>query len=546
MGTIALTAPARVVACSTSFVEATAADVSVTDRGTVNAWTSGPRDQLVVRAMRGAPKAELRSAVIRNASEVLDGIGELRFSVPVDDPALADAFGMGDTYADGSRQVELLGNEVEWWRDGAVRWAGPVVSMEVDAAAGVAEFTAFDLGWYLSRVVVGKAGRRDLLQGRGSFDRFGTLGWTEVGGANIDGDTVDKVRGVRSMKITNGGAATYTVRFPAVSSGQDTTVRLTAMVKPATNTPVGSRLLSIAATPVGETATWRPLSDNDVTTGEDTNLGEWDRYNAYCLLKPGVDNDITVVLWAPTAAAIRFDDVRVLRNDTIGYPAPGADLTTHAVALVNHMQGKVKYGNVGLKRKVLSTSGTIEVMAVRHVEHTSILDLLDGLASREDGIDWWINPQTRTFCVAARRGTDKPDVPLSDRTVLAGGWTQDESERANSIIVLSDESGPERAEAGATDRAVPVLDYVHRAPAGTRLIALDPMAEGLKAQKNRPQVTLRPIRVPESWWTDHDLTPGDRLPQHFRAGRLRPPATDGWVRVSTIDHFPADGMLELS
>lgn len=555
MPTITVTAPARVVLCGPAVVDAEALTVSATDRGTPNPWTTGPRDQLVVRAFsvseQPKAKAEIRSAVITRMTEVLDGVGELTFSAPVDDPCLADAFGLGDAYADGSQSVQLLGNEVEWWRDGAVRFCGPVVAMEVDAAAGVAEFTAFDLGWYLSRRVMGPAQRRDLLGGLGSFERFGLLGWESMGGVDASLDTVDKVRGDAAAKLVDGGAITRTVRYPATSAGQDTTVRLTAMIKPDAATPVGSQLASISATPVGESEPWRPLPDNDVVVGEDTNLGEWDRYGAWCLLKPGVDNDVTVVLWAPTSAAIRFDDVRVLRNDTTGIPSTATeaerDLTRHAVALVNHVQGGYGKGQGHrLKTKVLSTSGTSEPMAVRHVEHSSVLDLLDALASRSDGLDWWINPQTRTFCVAARRGEDKPGVPLSDRTVLAGGWTQDDSDTATEIIVLGDESGPERPEGAASAGDPLYVDHVYRAPTDTRLAALDPMAEGLLEQKSQPQVTMRPVRVPDDWWVDYDLTPGDRLPQHYRAGVLRPPTSDGWVRIGRIDHLPADGMLELS
>lgn len=560
MGTVTITAPARVTRCETTLVAAVAGAVDVMDTGTINTWTTGPRDQLVVRefhpSQRQAAKAELRSAVIGRMTEVLDGVGELTFSVPADDPCLADAFGYGDAWADGPREAQLLGNEVEWWRDGAIRFAGPVVAAEVDAAAGVVEFTAFSLEWYLSKRVMGAPQRRDLLVGAGSFDRFGLRGWTSSGGAVLSRETGDKVRGSGAMKISGGGAATYTVRFPATEAGQDTTVRLTAMVKPAAGTPVGSRLLSISATPVGDTDAWRPLPDNDVNVGEDTALGEWDRYSAYCLLKPGVDNNITVVLWAPVSAAIKFDDVRVLRNDTTGIPAsePDArrDLTRHAVALVNHVQTAYGKGQgYRLKTKVLSPSGTSEVMAVRHVEHSSVLDLLDALASRDDGIDWWVNPQTRTFCVAARRGSDKPDVPLSDRTVMAGGWTQDDSDTVGEVMVLGDENGPERPEGyGSSGQRAALYglgaDYVHRAPVGTRLSQLDSMAQGLANTKGLPSVTLRPVRVPESWWAGYDLTPGDRLPQHYRVGVLRPPSPDGWVRVSRLDHYPSDGMIEVS
>lgn len=540
---IARVRPARMIATSSAITAYTGTGGPSVE----SAWGNVHRDQLIiVDATTQARLGELRSGQIDKPRWKLNDVGDMSFRVPADDPTLLDCLVDPATVDLGKGKLKLLGREAQWWRNGQLRWAGPVVSAEVDASGGQVNFRAFDLGWYFGRRVMGEAERKDLLNNQGQFESPGLPGWT-ASGTTATRDLLVKARGGSSVKLSGVGAITNTFTFPAQSVGQDLTVRVTGVVRLPSGLPADTAVLSVNAFRGGVEV--RPGNWTTAKTRTDTPSDTWERFDAYCIMEPGYAHQIQVTLWSTTAGPVWFDDVRSLRNDTTGIAAPGADLVEHGLALVDHSQsvsrGKAPFG-APFGREWLSLTGTIEVMGVRHLEHTSVLDLLDQYASRDDGFDWWPDPQTRTVLFAARRGQDQTEFAVDNWTTRGGGWTQDETQRASAVIVLGDGSAVERAEGGYSNGSRTdgmILDRVIRPVNGTKLIELDPLARSEWESASRAPSQLAAVRVPGEWWDD--LSPGDTLPVSLSAGVLVPDTYGSTMRVSEITYDLVDDVLEL-
>lgn len=549
MATLTVDAPARVVECAPARVRPATTTVRRGRRTTATPWGLGSRDQLViVEAVTENRLAELRSAVIDKPTWVLNGVGSMAFHVPADDPTLLDCLVDPDSVQAGAGKLKLLGREAQFWRDGELRWAGPVTSADVSLRAGVVSFQCQELPWYITaKKFMGAAERVDWLDGIGSMDVSGLPGWTR-NTVTATRDTTTKKRGAGSARLIGEGSISATFTVPALTSGQATTVLLTVLAKLSTATAVGQPIASIQAYPTGESTPYNPTAVNFAEVDDDTVLGSWTRFTCRCSVKAGVVNTVRVGLFSGSGAhSTWFDDVRALRNDTTGYSAPGEDLTTHGYALINHAQSVRKGGGFGFGVLVLANTGTVEPMGVRHLEHTQLGDLFDAYVSREDGWDWWVDPKRRRFVFAPRRGVDHTDIALSDRSALSGGWTHDETNVASSIVVIGEGDGVERPEGGYenTSRTAGLsLDYLHRPPNSTPLSALDPMAQSLWEQMSQPQTTPKPVTVPADWWPD--LTPGDRFPNHLTCGVVRPATSDDGLRVQKIVHDLDADVLELS
>lgn len=507
----------------------------------------GHRDQLVVvEAITEEPLMELRGAVLDRASWVLNGVGSLSWAMSSWDPALLDCLVEPSsirTNYDGTRmgRLKLLGREVQWWRDGVIRWAGVPVSADVDLN-GTVSFNAFDLGWYLTRRFFGAAERRDLLDGKGSMDRPGIPGWLRNGSVVATRDTGDKVRGAGSAALTGTGSIVTSFTHPPTGLGVPLAVHLTVQAKIPSGTPEDTLVASIE---VRASSSGPILHKGEIRTDEAFRLGAWEQHTTYTLLPPGPAHVVTVRLHSPgTYGTTRFDDVRSLKNDTTGIPVPGADLATHAVAAMVHFQEGRGQGTFGLRPVVLTNSGTVEVMGVRHQEHTQALDYLATLTNREDGIDWRINPANRRFEVARRHGEDHVHLQFHERNIAAGGWSHDEQERASATVVLGNDSGPDRAEGGYTNTSKVgglVLQTLVTPPNETPLSALDPMAKEAWARLSDPQVTPTGIRVPGEFLGE--LEPGDRVPTTLRSGVLM---AEPLMRVQTLAFDFATEMMEVA
>lgn len=550
MSTITVDSYPRVIEWKPTKVKVTASPPRVLSRSAPLATVGGFNcDQLViVEAVTENPLMELRGAVVEAPSWVLNGIGTLRFTISAHDGALVDCLVDPDTLDLGSAEQVGIGREVQWWRNGELRWAGVPVRGDVDLGSQTVTYDCPDLGWYLSRRFMGAAERKDLLDGIGQMEKVGLPGWTRTGAAVAVRNTTTKQRGVGAAQVSGVGSLQASFIHPAQTEGQDGTVYLTAMVRIPDTYSAEDYLCSITAVPSDGSDVYRPGDYNTATVLSDTASGSWVRVGCYCYMRPGRQNVVTVTLWSLGGGNIYFDDVRAQKNDTTGIPVPGADKATHGVAIVNHAQDGRGKGTFGFKAEVLTPSGTTEVLGERHQLHTQVLDVFKRYVDSDDGWDWWIDPQRRAIVFAARKGKDQTNLPLSERTIAAGGWTHDETNKSSSIVVLGEGDGVERPEGSYVDTSTTaglVLEELVRPPNGTRLGDLDPMARARWAQASQPQTTFRPIKVPATWWEEYDLQTGDTLPSDLHCGVLRPSLPSDGLRVQRITHDLSTDTLEL-
>ena len=539
-------APARVIRARAARVRITTGVPRTGPRPTVAlVHPGGHRDVfLIVDALTRQTLAELRSARITDKPTwVLNGVGKLGITVSAWDDGL-DWLVDPSTVVDGAGVLQLLGREIQWWRDGVFRWAGVPLTATPDIGSATVAIGAQDLGWYLTRKVFGAGERRDLLAGAGQMDRPGLSGWVRSGVTAVD-DTVVKDRGRSSARVSGTGSIAITRPHDSTDLVVALPVHVTGVVRLPAGTPVGTPIATITVRGMSSSEI---LDQKVIVSDADTKLGTWWRFGGYALLPPGAPHRVTTELMSlGTHGDTWFDDVRTYKNDTTGYVAPGADLTVHGVAAIRHVQFDARQRpGFGFRTRVLTASGTVEPLGVRHAPHQQITDFLSGYVDRADGFEWWIDPTTREVLFAHRRGKDHTDVVLHERAVTAGKWNHDESTVSTMQIVLGEGDGADRPEGVYVDRTRArglLLDDVHQPPDGTPLAALDPMARRLHAENSQPQSNPMPITCSAKEYFDV-LNPGDRIRLAARCGKLRLAST--LVRIGEIGYDVDAEQLELA
>lgn len=507
-------------------------------------YPAGHTDQLIIaEAIPGSwgtrHLAEIRGARIGNPSWTFNGVGSLDFACSSWNDAM-DHLVDPATVTNGAGVMKLIGREIQFWRDGVLRWGGPPITGR-PKLDGTVDFSCMDHGYYIARKYFGAAERKDYLRSIGSMDRASLPGWTMTGGATKTQDTVDKARGTGSMVLSGSGAAQ--ARFSVPARPVVPPMHLTVVAKVPTGTPVGTLVATITVkTSGGDT-----IDEASIAVTEDTMLGDWARASTYANQRVGVVNVVTITLWSPGADGdTKFDDVRSIENDTTGIPMPGADLARHAVAGLNHIQkGRGQAPGFGLRPEVVTTTGTVEVLGERHMNHIQFTDFLTRYTDRDDGFDWRIQAAGRKFQVAHRIGIDHETITLHDRSAAGGGWDHDESRLAAKVVVPGPSDGVDRPEGGYTDTSRTrglMLDHFHQPPAGTPDSALDPMARQVWDEMSRPSTTFGELSISDDRLGE--VEPGDSLPATLRSGKFRVP-TDTRIRIGTMTLDREAGRLVL-
>lgn len=509
-------------------------------------YPAGHDDQLLIvsTAMRGKPRqalAEVRGCSIDKPSWVLNGVGSMGFTCSAWNDAM-DHLVIPGTQIDGAGVMRLVGREVEFYRDGVLRWAGPPVTARV-GLDGLAQFSCMDLGWHLAKKFFGAAERKDLLRGIGSMDKVGLPGWTVTGSASKARDTVDKQRGAASMVLSGNGAAVASFTLPSRPVAPP--VHLTGEIKVPDGTPIGTVVATITVT---DLATGAVIDTAPVTVDESTVTGEWQRVSTYAAQRNRTRQRVTVVLWSPgTHGDTKFDDVRSLENNTTGFPLPGKDLARHATAAIDHLQeGRGQGLGFGLRPVMVAPTGVVEVMGERHVNHAQWTDFISRYTSRDDGLDWKIDPRTREIQFGPRQGRDHVNLALHERNVRTGGIVHDETSLASKVVVPWTNDGVDRAEGGYTDTsrtAGITYDDFYQPPDNTPLSAIDPIARQRWDQVSQPQVSLDDLAISDEYLGT--VNEGDTLSGTLSIGKFRLPS-DYRIRIDTVALDIEAGQLALT
>jgi len=540
--TLAPEAPARVLRPSRARCRVVTGTPRIGYRPTIPViYPDGHTDELIVVETTSQKRlCQIRGATVDKPSWVLNGVGSMGVRLSAHNDAI-DHFVTPGTVVDGAGVMRLIGRELQWWRDGVLRWAGPPISATI-STSGVVDLSCMDLGWHLARKFFGAAERKDLLRGTGSMDAAALPGWVLAGSASKARSTADKVRGTGSMVLTGSGAAQATFSTPPRPVVP--AVHLTLVAKVPDGTPEGTRIATITT----RTTAGVLIDEASVLVDSSTKFDEWERLSTYARQRVNVTNVVTVTLWSPgTYGGTKFDDVRALENDTTGIPSPGKDLVNHIKAGLDHMQGGRGQGDgFGFGFEIVSYSGTVEVLGERHLNHKQWTDFLAQYTGRADGLDWRIDPRRRVLQVGTRMGVDHTNITLHGRTVRAGGFTVDESAIAAKVVVPGEGDGVDRAEGGYWDdsrTAGLTYDDFHQPPADTPLSALDPMAEQRWETVSRPQYSLDGLAVSDEYLDV--IGAGDTISGTMKIGKFRLPRETP-VRLSQVALDIEAGQLVLN
>jgi hypothetical protein len=543
---IAPPAPARAVLPARARLRAVPGPARIAPRAPIPVvYPAGHDDRLLLVQTATSERDGKRLAEVRgwkttdNESWVLNGVGSYGFGCSAWNDAMEHLVAPG-TVVDRAGTMRLIGREVQRWRDGNLIWAGPLVTGH-PLANGTVTFGANDLGWHLYRKFFGAAERRDLLLGFGSMDSPTLSGWIVNGAVTKTQDTGDKVRGAGSMRLSGTGSVTRSFTQPARQIMPP--VRLTGRVKVPTGTPVGTLIARITT----RTADGDLIDQVEIRTDESTVLGTWQLVGGSARQANGIPVTSTVYLSSPGIHGdTKFDDVRALENNTTGTThVNGDDLVRHIEAGLRHIQNDAGQGpGFGFGLRILDFTGTVEVIGERHVNHLQFSDFLTRYTSRDDGLDWRIDPLARELVVGPRIGVDHDNIALHDRSVRAGGYLHDETSIAAKTVVPGDSDGYDRAEGGwldATDTDGIVYDDFFQPPAGTPLSALDPIAKQRHAQVSQAQTTLDDLAISDEYLGV--VNPGDTIPGSMRIGWFRLPG--GRRRIGQVTLNAEAGQLEL-
>lgn len=540
--TLAPEAPARVLRPSRARCRVITGIPRIGYRPTIPViYPDGHTDELIVVETTSQKRlCQVRAATVDKPSWVLNGVGSMGVTVTAHNDALDHLVTPGSV-VDGAGVMRLIGREIQFWRDGVMRWAGPPISAQV-STSGVVDLSCMDLGWHLARKFFGSAERKDLLRDTGLMDRAGLPGWSLAGSASKARSTADKVRGSGSMVLSGNGAAQASFLTPARPVAP--AVHLTLMAKVPEGTPIGTRIATITTRTSGGTV----IAEASIVVDGQTKFDVWERHTAYARQRVGIVNFDTVTLWSSgDHGDTKFDDVRVLENDTTGIPSPGKDLVNHIKAGLDHMQGGAGQGvGFGFGFEILTYTGTVEVLGERHLNHKQWTDFLNQYTSRSDGLDWRIDPARRVLQVGKRIGVDHTNISLHERSVHAGGWVHDESTIAAKVVVPGDGDGVDRPEGGYWDTsrtAGLTYDDFWQPPADTPLSALDRIAEQRWDEVSQPQISFDQLAVTDDLLGT--VGPGDTITGTMKIGKVRLPR-DTPVRVGQVALDVEAGQLVLN
>jgi len=540
--TLAPEAPARVLLPSRGRCRVVTGTPRIGYRPTIPViYPDGHTDELIVVETTSQKRlCQIRGATVDKPSWVLNGVGSMGVRLSAHNDAI-DHFVTPGTVVDGAGVMRLIGREVQWWRDGVLRWAGPPISATI-STSGVVDLSCMDLGWHLARKFFGAAERKDLLRGTGSMDAAALPGWVLAGSASKARSTADKVRGSGSMVLSGNGAAQASFLTPARPVAP--AVHLTLMAKVPEGTPIGTRIATITTRTSGGTV----IAEASIVVDGQTKFDVWERHTAYARQRVGIVNFDTVTLWSPgDHGDTKFDDVRALENDTTGIPSPGKDLVNHIKAGLDHMQGGAGQGiGFGIGFEILTYSGTVEVLGERHLNHKQWTDFLNQYTSRSDGLDWRIDPARRVLQVGKRIGVDHTNISLHERSVHAGGWVHDESTIAAKVVVPGDGDGVDRPEGGYWDTsrtAGLTYDDFWQPPADTPLSALDRIAVQRWDEVSQPQISFDQLAVSDDLLGT--VNEGDTITGTMKIGKVRLPR-DTPVRVGQVALDVEAGQLVLN
>lgn len=415
-----------------------------------------------------------KANVLRVRKGMNQDVGEATFTYPKTDPNGA---------AGQATDVRLLTYECEIRKDGTTIHRGPMTRREGQSSEGAMTVTSPGAGWYFGRRFI-NTNDRDLLT-NGWFEDLSLDPWVETDcTATLVSSPVHSGAGAAELV----GTTTFfdqfieqTVEVTAGGNGTTLTVFGYFNVTDWTGPALNSRGLFIESRNGGVVETF---NDHEGVIDDDTAeaLNNWQRASATLWIPPGATRDVYVRLYAPNGT-ILWDRVELVADEGLDLPPGGEDIGETANRIVDFAQStSVGKSDLGIATTTPPTTGVLleHPKAWLFSEHTPVDRALnDELVPL--GIDWDIDPATRTFTVYyPRKGTDRSgSVTLRLTSNVANySLSEDGAQSSTDITVVGDgvDVRDESFFINNTWTGGLVLQGVHSAPPGSSGPELDFLA----------------------------------------------------------------------
>lgn len=403
--------------------------------------------QLLTTTMAGVPYAEIANAEIESVSVILNGWGELKWSLPVNDPQAYDEL----------RPDYQTAREVQLWRNGVLIFWGVYVAADCDQDR--VNFIAYGLLWYFSRRYFGPVVSNVLgnLLSNGDFEATPvSSGWTAIGPVAMSASTSRRRKGAQSVRLT----ATGVVGQECIIA-QAEAVPTPARTRPLTFTVSGWHYIESVTIPhpINNAIGVGPggSSAEGITRIEpDDPLGVWIFREHSYTVAAGAAPSLTAALYAPSAGVAYWDDVRLSYDQRTG-GVEGEDWQTYFERIFSYGAGlngggtggsPIWWGAPELKQSLNMTwtgSGLAagSMRADRwwdHADEAMIWQAMQEIAARnvlDFEVTWPANGRSRTMTVyPPRKGSTKLGLAIEDgRDIVSYRYTVDGRRRSNDVRV---------------------------------------------------------------------------------------------------------------
>jgi len=423
---------------------------------------------IAVDAATGTSPHTIPGAAIGHLGRVLNDADTVDVTVNTINPNLYE-------FLDPTREIQV-------WRDGTLWFWGPVVRAEIDADKAV--FQCAGSWWYFTRRFFGKADRTNLLA-NGDFEA-GADGWTAVGLTPVV-DPFRAVEGRRSIRLT--GAA----------QDHDTYLQQILPPKGPGGHPLGDLLTltgwvwlgsdGYAGTALDSRGLYMErrhdgvMLDHGAAVIDTTKPDQWQRLEELTVVAH--EGDVIEIRLYPPFGTAWYDLITFTAMESLGYLEQ--DMATIIAGIVNYAQNRIfDHGKSDLGISVdCPPTGVVLTRTWQMADHDNIGDTILDFTTLRNGVDFGIDPATRTFRIwHPQRGTVRDDValvwsadPENPGNVTDFRQSNDRTRQATSAVVLGPGDGPDREEGGWSIEGVgPTLEDVTVAPDGTTVGELDHLA----------------------------------------------------------------------
>ncbi|RTL08429.1 MAG: hypothetical protein EKK62_07675 [Acidimicrobiia bacterium] len=451
---------------------------------------------------------------------------------------------------------------IAWvYRDGAPVWTGAFFQ-PIEVGGGRVSLPAVGPQEQFAQRHLGRAEQLDLLGNKGSFEGYSSIAQMEADGWQFPEDVsaaivTDGVRGTKALRLTGGAQGTGSwVRSPKVTvtgaEGYSRVVDGQVFGKWADIIPQGTVVARARVQRVGaSTPNDTRWADENAGTRPDDEAGWTDDPVTFAArMEPdAVAHHAWIELRSFAGQASYYDLAQLRLSVQTGYPrGTTRDLADYVVRVLRDLAAKGPDGILGghphgLVARIVSRTGVLVSKRWAHAARTPVRDVLASILDADGGPECRITPGWNLL-IHDRLGSDRDDIALTNRDVVAPGWQEDPGAQIDDYLVDTGRGSGVNWLAAAY--SVPERDDRFRQQAivqGPTDRSLDEIASWARAHGRvaaRRQVTCE---VDVSWTLADQIVTGDSLWVALSDGDL---VIDRRMRVLRKRYAPASMLCRLS